>query len=241
MRTKTNPWRATLTLHAAARTIPPTRGFLARKSWQTDLRSTGPFQTAGAIVQIPEGRQIFAEGDDTDLFYKVASSVVRICKFLKDGRRQIIAFHMAGESFGFELGLYRQFTAEAVKECTLVCYRRRNIELMAQKDRTVSRQLLQYAMQGLAQAQAHSLLLAKPRAAGRIASFLLDWQSRSNNGAVIQFAMSRQEIGDHLAISMETVSRILSQFERDGLIAMPSTRELHLLNTRVLGEMADCK
>jgi CRP/FNR family nitrogen fixation transcriptional regulator len=201
----------------------------------------GPLQAAGAVVQISEGQEIFAEGDDTDLFYKVASSVVRICKFLRDGRRQILAFHMAGESFGFELGGCRQFTAEAVKECTLVCYRRRNMELMAQKDRTVSRQLLQYAMESLAQAQAHSLLLAKPRAAGRIASFLLDWQARSNNGAVIQLAMSRQEIGDYLALSMETVSRILSQFERDGLIAMPSTRELHLMNAKDLEEMADCK
>jgi CRP/FNR family nitrogen fixation transcriptional regulator len=214
---------------------------VARKNWQTNPRSIGLLKVAGVVVQIPEGREIFAEGDDTDLFYKVASSVVRICKFLKDGRRQIVAFHMAGESFGFELGACRQFTAEAVDECTLVCYSRRSVELLAQKDQTVSRQLLRHAMQSLVQAQAHSLLLAKPRAAERIASFLLDWQSRSSNGAVIQLAMSRQEIGDHLALAMETVSRILSQFEREGLIAMPRTRELHLLNTKVLEEMAASK
>ena len=109
---------------------------------------------------------------------------------------------------------------------------------MAQKDQTVSRQLLQYAMQNMAQAQAHALLLARRGAAEKVASFLLDWQARSNTEGVIHLAMSRQEIGDYLALTIETVSRSLSQFERDGLIAMPNTRELRLLNTEALEDLA---
>ena len=50
--------------------------------------------------------------------------------------------------------------------------------------------------------------------------------------------MTRQEIADYLSLTIETVSRSLSQFERDGVISMPSTRELHLMNTRALEEMA---
>jgi CRP/FNR family nitrogen fixation transcriptional regulator len=172
------------------------------------------------------------------VFYKVVSGVVRICKFLSDGRRQIAAFHMAGEIFGFELGEERQFAAEAVSDCTLVCYRRRGIEIMAQKDQTVSRQLLQYAMQNLAQAQSHALLLARRGAAEKVASFLLDWQVRSNRQGVVHLAMSRQEIGDYLALTIETVSRSLSQFERDGVIAMPNSRELRLLDTEALEALA---
>src|ERR1051325_6358389 len=181
-----------MTVHTAIRTTPPPGVVLAQTSWAGNQASKEPLQAAGTVVQVLEGREIFAEGADTDVFYKVVSGVVRICKFLNDGRRQIAAFHMAGEIFGFELGVERQFAAEAVSDCTLVCYRRRGIELMAQKDQRVSRQLLQYAMQNLAQAQAHSMLLARRGAAEKVASFLLDWQARANDAGVIHLAMSRQ-------------------------------------------------
>jgi len=197
-----------------------------------------PLHTAGTVVQVPEGREIFAEGDDTDVFYKVISGVVRSCKFLSDGRRQIAAFHTAGEVFGFELDDDRQLGAEAVSDCTLICYRRRNVEIAARKDETVARQLLQYAMQTMGQARDHSLLLARRGAAEKVAAFLLGWQARSDQEDVIHLAMTRQEIADHLALTIESVSRSLSQLERDGIIALPNTRELHLLDAEALEQMA---
>ena len=78
--------------------------------------------------------EIFAEGGDTDHFYKVVSGVVRVCKFLNDGRRRIEAFHVEGEAFGLELGDQRLLSAEAVSDCTLIAYRRRT-------DRTVERRV----------------------------------------------------------------------------------------------------
>lgn len=228
-----------MTIHTAIRTASPPPGVvLGQTNWAASQGIPEPLRAAGTVIQVSEGREIFAEGDDTDVFYKVVSGVVRICKFLNDGRRQIAAFHVAGEVFGFELGTDRQFAAEAVSDCTLVSYRRRGIELMAQKDQTVSRQLLQYAMQNLAQAQAHSLLLARRGAAEKVACFLLDWQERSNADGFIHLAMTRQEIADYLALTIETVSRSFSQFERDGVIALPNTRDLRILDTEALEEMA---
>jgi len=228
-----------MTIHTAIRTACPPAAFgLAQPGRAASPQSRELFRAAGTVVQIAAGREIFAEGDEPDVFYKIVSGVVRICKFLSDGRRQIAAFHVAGEVFGFELGAERQFAAEAVSDCTLICYRRRGIELMAQKDRTISQQLLEYAMQSLAQAQAHSLLLARRGAAEKVACFLLDWQERSNEGGMIHLAMTRQEIADYLALTIETVSRSFSQFERDGVIALPNTRDLRLLDTEALEEMA---
>lgn len=227
-----------MTVHAAIRTTPPPGIVLAQTGWASTEPSREPLQAAGTVVQVPEGREIFAEGADPDVFYRVVSGVVRTCKFLSDGRRQIAAFHLSGEIFGFEIGEERQFAAEAVSDCTLVCYRRRGIEITAQRDHTVARQLLQYAMQNLAQAQSHALLLARRGAAEKVASFLLDWHARSNKKGVIHLAMSRQEIGDYLALTIETVSRSLSQFERDGLIAMQNIRELRILDMEALEDMA---
>ena len=106
------------------------------------------------------------------------SGVVRVCKFLCDGRRQIEAFHVADEIFGFELGEERLLSAEAVSDCTLISFRRNNIEQIAQRNEMVSHQLLQLAMRNLAQAQDHSLLLGRRGAAEKVAGFILGWARR---------------------------------------------------------------
>lgn len=210
----------------------------ARTAWMAGQDALEPLRTAGTVVHVAQGREIFAEGDDTDLFYKVVSGVVRACKFLNDGRRQIEAFHVAGDLFGLELDEERLMSAEAVSDCTLVCYRRRSVETLAQKDQTVSRQLFQYAMQNMASAQAHSLLLGRRGAVEKLAAFLLGWAKQSANKRVLHLAMTRQDIADYLGLTIETVSRSLTQLERDNVIALPSTREVRILNSDILEDLA---
>jgi CRP/FNR family nitrogen fixation transcriptional regulator len=211
---------------------------MARTRGTAGTGTAEPLRAAGSVIQVPEGREIFAEGGQTEAFCKVVSGVVRVCKFLNDGRRQIEAFHVAGDVFGFELGADRQLSAEAVSDCTLVSYRRRSVEVLAQKDETVVRQMLHYAMQNLSQAQGHSLLLGRRGAAEKVAVFLLDWAARSDQSDEIHLAMSRQDIADYLGLTIETVSRSLSQFERDGVIALSSARHLRILDTEALENLA---
>ncbi len=198
----------------------------------------GPLRAAGTVMHVDEGREIFAEGGNTDLFYRVVSGVVRVCKFLSDGRRQIEAFHVAGAVFGFELGEERALSAEAVSDCTLISYRRRNVEMLAAKDEAVARQLFRHAMQNLAQAQDHCLLLGRRGAAEKVASFLLHWAGHAADGGVVHLAMTRQDIADYLGLTIETVSRSLSQLERGGVIALPSARQVRLLDTDALEDLA---
>src|ERR1700733_16013308 len=56
----------------------------------------------GPVLRFARDSEIYAEGAETTSLYKVVSGVVRTCKFLNDGRRQIDAFHLAGDMFGFE-------------------------------------------------------------------------------------------------------------------------------------------
>ena len=216
----------------------PAAAVKARTAWMAGQDTQEPLRTAGTVVHVAQGCEIFAEGNETDVFYKVISGVVRICKFLSDGRRQIEAFHVAGEVFGFELGSEHMLSAEAVSDCTLVSYRRRNVEMLARKDETVTHQLFQYAMKNLAQAQNHSLLLGRRGAAEKVASFLLSWATHFADKRAITLAMTRQDIADYLGLTIESVSRSLSQFERDGLIALPNARDVRLKNIEALEDLA---
>lgn len=206
--------------------------------WMGAQTAPEPLRAAGTVVHVIAGREIFAEGDETDVFYKVICGVVRVCKFLSDGRRQIEAFHVADEVFGFELGTEHRLTAEAVSDCTLISYRRRNVESLAATDSNINRQMFQFAMHNLAQAQSHSLLLGRRGAIEKVASFLLAWSGHNADRRTIHLAMTRQDIADYLGLTIESVSRSLSQMERDGVIAIPNIREVRLTNVEALEDLA---
>jgi CRP-like cAMP-binding protein len=68
----------------------------------------------------------------------------------------------------------------------------------------------------------------------RVAGFLLEMAKRSAAATEIDLPMSRQDIGDYLGLTIETVSRTLTQFERDAAIAVPTSRRIVLRNRAAL-------
>ena len=194
----------------------------------------GRLSAPGTGLAVPRGREIFAQGGESDAFFKVVSGVVRICRFLGDGRRQIDSFHAEGDIFGLALDGARDFTAEAVNDCVLVAYRRSTVLAQAQKDGALAHQLFHLAMQALDRARTHGLLLGRRAAAEKMAGFLLDQAAASADGRTVILAMTRQDIGDYLGLTIETVSRSLHQFERQHLIALSGNRDLRITGRAAL-------
>jgi CRP/FNR family transcriptional regulator, nitrogen fixation regulation protein len=192
----------------------------------------------GTVQTIAQDQEVFCEGGNADYFFKVVSGVVRTCKFLADGRRQIDAFYVAGDIFGFETDGPHKLSAEAVTSCTVIAYRRTKVDVLAECDKTLSLELLNFAMRGMAKAQEHSLLLGRRGAVEKVAGFLLAWASNCTNHKTISLAMTRQDIADYLGLTIETVSRTLSQLERDHVIELPSARQIQLRNLDMLEDLA---
>jgi CRP/FNR family transcriptional regulator, nitrogen fixation regulation protein len=201
--------------------------------WAPPAEADG-FELSGVVMQVAADRQIYAEGDEARCFYKVVSGVVRTCRFLSDGRRQIDAFHMEGEVFGFEAGTDHRMAAEAVSDCTVIAYRRRGLETMVFQDDRLGRWFFSHAMTCMDLAREHSLLLGRGSAAQKISAFLLEFARRVGSESTVELAMSRQDIADYLGLTIETVSRTLSQLERDGVIALPSARRVALKDRAAL-------
>jgi CRP/FNR family transcriptional regulator, nitrogen fixation regulation protein len=76
--------------------------------------------------------------------------------------------------------------------------------------------------------QERVLLLTKS-AKERVASFLLDLAKRAEAEA-IEVPMSRQDIADYLGLTIETISRTLTQLEARAAIALPTSRRIVLCN-----------
>jgi CRP/FNR family nitrogen fixation transcriptional regulator len=188
----------------------------------------------GCNLQVNQDREIYGEGDEAALFYKVVSGVVRTCRFLSDGRRQIDAFHVAGDIFGFEAGTEYSLTAEAVTDCTVATFRRRGLDAVATQNVEVSRELFAFAMRSMLRAQEHALLLGRRSAVEKVATFLLDCSARAIDAAMIELEMTRQDIADYLGLTIETVSRTLSMLEKNKTIEIVSPRRIRLRDRRAL-------
>ncbi len=199
---------------------------------------TGSVTIAGQVLNFAQDSEIYAECSEVRSFYKVVSGVVRTCKFLSDGRRQIEGFHSAGEIFGLELGDSHGMSAEAVSDCTIVAYRWRGLTAAAARNDQMAPQIFHFAMQCLQRAQQHALLLGRRSAAQRVAAFLVE-MADDEEPATVHLAMTRQDIADYLGLTIETVSRTLSQFERDRVITLPSTRHVLLEDRDALMALND--
>lgn len=166
------------------------------------------------------GEEIFAEGEPCSVFYKVVSGTVRTGKLLSDGRRQIDAFHFPGDVFGLESGAAHRFTAEAVDHVVVIAYRRNNFGGLVQSDPAFGEQVMTSMLSSLDRAHDHMVLLGRKTALEKMATFLLEIASRRANTERAELPMQRTDIADHLGLTIETVSRTLTQMVRDGLIRL---------------------
>jgi CRP/FNR family nitrogen fixation transcriptional regulator len=140
--------------------------------------------------------------------------VVRTSKLLSDGRRQIDAFHLAGDIFGIEAGDEYRFCAESVGDCVVVAYHRGHLATLTGSDAQLARDITMGMMRSLVRAQNHMLLLGRKSALEKIATFLLDMIERTADDRALDLPMSRTDIADHLGLTIETVSRSFTQLER---------------------------
>jgi CRP/FNR family nitrogen fixation transcriptional regulator len=158
-----------------------------------------------------KGSEIFGEKEPADYVYQVTSGAVRSYKLLSDGRRQIGAFHLVGDIFGLEIGTEHRFTAEAVIDTAVRLTKRRSLELFAQSDVAVARNLLSMTASNLRHAEDHMLLLGRKTSLERVAAFLIEMDRRSTAAGILALPMCRRDIADYLGLTLETVSRALSR------------------------------
>ena len=190
----------------------------------------------GAAMPFARNGEIYGENEPAEYLYKVISGAVRTYKVLNDGRRQIGAFYLPGDIFGLEIGEVHSFSAEAIVECKVMLIKRSSVVALAGRSHDVANQLWTMTAKELQRAQAHIMLLIKT-AQERVAGFLLEMASRAPAGNTVELPMSRQDIADYLGLTIETVSRTLTQLENSAAISVPSSRRIVLRNQAALNRL----
>lgn len=208
------------------------------------LRDLGMTSNSNPIVSLNEftykkGTEIYGEKEPAEYVYQVKSGAARSYKLLSDGRRQIGAFHLVGDIFGLENGEQHRFTAEAVVDTAVRLIRRQSLDVVAQNDAVVARNLLTMTTTKLQHAEDHMLLLGRKNSLERVAAFLLEMDKRLTAADIMALPMSRRDIADYLGLTLETVSRALSRLHDLGALGFigNNQRQIVLLDRQQLAEL----
>ena len=213
--------------HAGQRQLPPV----------DSCHLDDPIETmGGASMPFARNAEIYGENEPAEYVYKVASGAVRTYKILSDGRRQIGAFYLPGDVFGLENGDEHTFSAEAITDSKVTIIKRSALLSLAARDGNVARKLWALTSGELRRLQHHALALIKT-AQERVVGFLLEMAARGPSGNQIELPMSRQDIADYLGLTIETVSRTLSQLQSSAAIDLPNSRCIVLRNRAALGRL----
>ena len=192
-----------------------------------------------AVQSRQAGDVLFSEGDKADTVHEVLSGMVRLYKLLPDGRRQVTGFLTAGQLLGLAPEGTCVFSADAITEVSVCCYRRDAFERLIDEVPGFARRLLAVTSHELRAAQDQMVLLGRKTAAEKLASFLLLMGVRQpGRPDEIDVPMTRGDIADYLGLTVETVSRTMTRLRQDGLIALPTPARVLVLDREALENLA---
>ncbi|HEY9010869.1 MAG TPA: helix-turn-helix domain-containing protein [Devosia sp.] len=185
-----------------------------------------------AVTLFSADASIYSQGDAAGPLYFVEFGTVRISRLTADGRRQITAFHTAGDVFGFEAGDQHGSSAESVDGAGI-----RVLRPAMGSEPTGS--ILMLALKSLARTQNHLMVLGRRTANERMAALLLDLSERQGDERLVHLPMPRNDIADYLGITFETVSRILRAFKDQGIIRLQSISKIEILDHDALEDLCE--
>ncbi|HEU0223381.1 MAG TPA: helix-turn-helix domain-containing protein [Paracoccaceae bacterium] len=199
---------------------------------------TGLFSEA-TTESFAAGQSLFWEGDAAAGIFLIGQGMLRLYRSLSDGRRVITGFATKGDIIGLAFRSRYLCTAEALADVRVRRISRRRLGEAIDAQPGLRPQLLDAISDELSRAQDQILLLGRQTAEERVASFLLTMAEQAGPGQVlINLPMTRLDMADYLGLTIETVCRVLSRMQRDGLIAFRGRYDLSICRPRALCEMA---
>ena len=186
---------------------------------------------------------VFTEGDPTTHVYRVETGAVALYKVLADGQRQIVGFAYPGDFIGLGAHGEHLMNAQAIKPTRLRCLPVATLRQLSARDPLIGFKLYEALARDLAATR--DLVFTKGRRSPieRVAGFLLAFSRRNGENGhdrrCFDLPMTRTDIGDFLGLSVETVSRTFTNLRMHGLIELPCTNHVKLVDIEQLQSIAD--
>jgi CRP/FNR family transcriptional regulator len=188
------------------------------------------------------GEYLFRAGERFDSLYAARTGFFKTKLLLEDGREQVTGFHMAGELMGMDgIGTERHTCDSVALEDSEVCvipFAR--LEHLSREMEALQHHFHKVMSREIVREHGVMMLLGSMRAEERLAAFLLNLSQRLSTRGYspneFNLRMTREEIGSYLGLKLETVSRVFSKFQEEGLIAVQQ-KNIRIVDAAGLREM----
>jgi len=174
--------------------------------------------------RIKRGDYLYRSSSTLDSLYAVRSGFLKSCVVYEDGREQVTGFHMMGEVIGLEGISQEKHTCDtiALEDSELCEIPFSRLEALTRDIPSLQRHFHRMMSREIVRDHGVMLLLGSMRAEERLATFLINLSQRfalrGYSAQEFHLRMTREEIGSYLGLKLETVSRVFSRFQDDGLI-----------------------
>jgi CRP/FNR family transcriptional regulator, anaerobic regulatory protein len=194
----------------------------------------------GRKLMIKRGQAVVWEGDESLIVGNVIDGVLKVSMSMADGREQIVGVVFPSDFIGRPFGKDSPYSVTALSDAELCVFTRSAFDSFARDHPELEHKLLRRTLDELDRAREWMLLLGKKSASEKIATLLLEMSTRlgeqgCHGGSValnhFDLPLDRQQIGDLLGLTIETVSRQLTKLKGDGLIDLPDRKHV-IINDR---------
>ena len=175
---------------------------------------------------VRKGGHLYRMGEPFQALYAVRSGAMKTSELLGDGRVQITGFQLPGEILGIDAidSNRHRCNAEALETSEVCEIPWRRLEDLARQISGLQHQLLRMMSGEIGRESQLLLMIGKMSADERLLACLCNFSQRQAqlglSATDIRLHMSRQDLGDYLGLALETVSRLFSRFQEEGLLTV---------------------
>ncbi|MFL0248663.1 Crp/Fnr family transcriptional regulator [Candidatus Clostridium stratigraminis] len=192
-----------------------------------------------------KGQIIFFEGDVSDKFYIINGGKIKIFKYTKEGKEQILYILSEGDFIGY-LSLLKKgrfdYNAEALEDVNVCMLTKDDFDKIVKRTPEISLRILESLHDRLVSlenlVQTLSTKDIETRIAAILKNFVKDFGKEETKGIVIEMPLSREEMANYIGVTRETMSRKLTSMEDDGIIELVGNKKIIIKDLQLLEELS---
>jgi CRP/FNR family transcriptional regulator, anaerobic regulatory protein len=191
---------------------------------------------------VRRGESLYRSGDPFENLYAVRSGSMKTTMAHRDGREQVTGLRLAGEPLGLD-GISEErhaCSALALEDSTVCIIPYVPLKHLCREISSMQERLHKLMAEQIVREATQMMVLGSLSADERVASFLLDVSERNAqrgySAAEFNLRMTRDDMGSYLGMTLETVSRTLSRFQKRGLLDAQG-KFIHILDIEALRQV----
>jgi len=193
-------------------------------------------------LRVEKGQALFQHGTPLDALFSLRSGSIKTLIIEASGQQQVTGFFLPGEIVGLDgmMDGIHSSTAIAMEDSEVCVVKLDDIDEISRHVPTLQHQIRRLMSKEISRSHQVLVALGSMRSEQRLAAFLINLSQRLTalgySSTEFIMRMSREEIGNYLGLTLETVSRLFSRFAREGLIRV-NQREIKILDMAALNEL----